>query len=83
MSEVVDSHGHFKSVIGPGRLGVGGFVYGRITNEIGEGSCGFEGFEVGNEVADGLQIGEFQFHDGVGSFGHTNFLGHCLFEINK
>mmetsp|Transcript_1532 Transcript_1532/g.3383 ORF Transcript_1532/g.3383 Transcript_1532/m.3383 type:complete len:305 (+) Transcript_1532:1798-2712(+) len=62
VSEMVDTHGHFKAIVGPCRFGVGGAVHGSVTDQVGEGSGTLECLEVSDKVSDGLKAGKFQFH---------------------
>mmetsp|Transcript_18793 Transcript_18793/g.52259 ORF Transcript_18793/g.52259 Transcript_18793/m.52259 type:complete len:208 (-) Transcript_18793:35-658(-) len=78
MSEVVDSHGHLETIVGPGWGFVGWLVDGGVAHEMGQRACRLEGLEVGDEIPDALQRSELQFHDGVGIFWHADVLGDLL-----
>mmetsp|Transcript_17029 Transcript_17029/g.42548 ORF Transcript_17029/g.42548 Transcript_17029/m.42548 type:complete len:229 (-) Transcript_17029:377-1063(-) len=83
VSQVVDTHGHFETIVGPGGFGIGGSVDGSVTDQMGQGSGALEGLEVGHKVADGLETCEFELHHRVRVLGQSNFLGDslCLFNI--
>mmetsp|Transcript_13907 Transcript_13907/g.30216 ORF Transcript_13907/g.30216 Transcript_13907/m.30216 type:complete len:232 (+) Transcript_13907:725-1420(+) len=82
MSEMVNTHAHFETIIGPGRVGVLGFVDGGVANEMVQGTRRLEGLEIIDEIANGLEVSELKLHDGVGSFGEVIILGDLLRLFN-
>ena len=77
VTKMVDTHGHFKTVVGPGRFGVGGLVNGGVTDQVGQRTGRLEGLQVSNKVTDTLETAELELHGNVGVFGEVLFLGDC------
>lgn len=65
VSQVVDTHRHFETIVGPGWCGVFWSVDGGVANQVIERTGRLEGFQVGDKVPYGLEISEFQLHDDV------------------
>mmetsp|Transcript_7369 Transcript_7369/g.15656 ORF Transcript_7369/g.15656 Transcript_7369/m.15656 type:complete len:457 (-) Transcript_7369:123-1493(-) len=78
VAQVVHSHGHLEPIVGPGGLGVSGLVDGGVADEVVEGAGRLESLEVGDEVADGLEVAELELHGEVGALGEAAVLGHLL-----
>lgn len=77
MTQMVHTHTHFKAIVGPGRVGILGFVYGGIANEMVQRSSGLKCLKIGNKVSDALQVSKFELHDNIRTIGHAFFFSDC------
>mmetsp|Transcript_85181 Transcript_85181/g.227711 ORF Transcript_85181/g.227711 Transcript_85181/m.227711 type:complete len:396 (-) Transcript_85181:263-1450(-) len=83
MAEVIDTHGHFKPIVGPGRFRIFGLVHGSIADQVCQRTGSFERFEVAHKIADRLQITKFKLHNNVRVVWESLFFGDllALFDI--